>query len=101
MPYTTQLTALLHAVGGRADAALAALDGVVALDAHHRFHLAESFAMAGARERAFELLEGAVLGGFHPAEFIERHCPFLAPLRGCARFDTIVATALRLTAEFA
>jgi hypothetical protein len=100
MPYTGQLTALVHALSGRRADALAALATAQPLDAHHRFHLAESWAMAGDTERAFALLEEAVQGGFHPGEFIARHCPFLAPLRGTPRFDAIAAEALRLTADF-
>jgi thioredoxin-like negative regulator of GroEL len=100
MPYTGQLTALVHALSGRRAEALAALATAQPLDAHHRFHLAESWAMAGDTERAFALLEEAVQGGFHPGEFIARHCPFLAPLRGTPRFDAIAAEALRLTADF-
>jgi hypothetical protein len=56
--------------------------------------------MAGDKERAFTLLEEAVNGGFHPGEFIARHCPFLAPLRGSERFDRIAARAVQLTADF-
>ena len=100
MPYTGQLTALVDAMSGRPADALAALATAQPLDAHHRFHLAESWAMAGDTERAFALLEEAVHGGFHPGEFIARTCPFLAPLRGTARFDAIAAEAVRLTADF-
>jgi tRNA A-37 threonylcarbamoyl transferase component Bud32 len=100
MPYTGQLTALVDAMSGRPADALAALATAQPLDAHHRFHLAESWAMAGDTERAFALLEEAVHGGFHPGEFIARTCPFLAPLRGTERFDAITAEAVRLTAEF-
>jgi tetratricopeptide (TPR) repeat protein len=100
LPYTRQLVGLLEGIGGRTGAALAALGGVAGVDAHHRFHLAEAYAMAGNHDRAFELLEEAVNGGFHPAEFIAVHCPFLAPLRGTPRFEAIAATARRLTAEF-
>ena len=101
MPYTIQLVSLLHGMAGQRDAALAALGDVAGLDAHHKFHLAESFAMAGDTDRAFTLLEEAVNGGFHPGEFIARHCPFLKPLRGSPRFERIAATAIRLTTEFA
>ena len=100
MPYTGQLTALVHAMSGRPADALAALAGTQPLDSHHRFHLAESWAMAGDAERAFALLEEAVHGGFHPGDFIARRCPFLAPLRGTARFEAIAREALRLSAEF-
>jgi hypothetical protein len=100
MPYTTQLVALLHGIEVRVEAARAVLGGVSGLDAHHKFLLAESFAMAGDKERAFTLLEEAVNGGFHPGEFIARFCPFLEPLRGTPRFEAVAATALRLTAGF-
>jgi len=100
-PYTAQLSALVDAVEGRRAEALAALRGVQGLDSHHKFHLAESFAMAGDTERAFVLLEEAVDTGFHPGDFIARHCPFLEPLRGTPRFEAIAARALRLTREFA
>ena len=101
LPYTRQLVGLLAGIGGRPDAARAALGGAAGIDAHHRFHLAEAYAMAGESERAFMLLEEAVRGGFHPGEFIAAYCPFLAPLRGTPRFDVIAETARRLTAEFA
>ena len=101
MPYTSQLAALVHAMEGRPAAALAMLDGVTGVDSHHKFHLAESFAMAGDSERAYALLEDAVNNGFHPDEFISRHCRFLDSLRGSPRFEAIAATAVRLTAEFA
>jgi Flp pilus assembly protein TadD len=101
MPYTLQLLALVHGMEGRSDAARAVLGGVTGLDSHHKFHLAESYAMAGDSDRALELLEDAVNHGFHPGEFIAIHCPFLAPLRGMPRFEAIAEQAVRLTAEFA
>jgi hypothetical protein len=100
MPYTLQLVALLHGMAGRSAAAMAVLGEVMGLDAHHKFHLAEAYAMAGASDRALGLLEEAVNGGFHPGEFITYHCPFLASLRGSPRLDAVAATAIRLTAEF-
>jgi tetratricopeptide (TPR) repeat protein len=100
MPYTGQLLALVHGLNGRPDLARAALKDVVALDAHHRFHLAESFAMAAEPDRAYALLEEAVHGGFHPPGFIAEYCPFFASLRGTPRFDAIAAEARRLTATF-
>mgnify|MGYP002622691091 CR=1 FL=1 len=99
-PYTTQLSALVDGIEGRTAEARAALEGVRGLDAHHKFHLAESFTMAGDTERGFALLEEAVDGGFHPGEFIATHCPFFAPLRGTPRFEAIATKALRLTREF-
>jgi hypothetical protein len=101
MPYTTQLLALIQGMDGKREAARATLGDVVGLDTHHKFHLAESFAMAGDTDRAFTLLEEAVYGGFHPDEFLVQHCPFFESLRGSPRFDAVVATAIRLTKEFA
>jgi serine/threonine protein kinase len=100
MPYTVQLVALVHGMEGRSDAARAVLGGVIGLDAHHKFHLAEAYAMAGDGDRALKLLEDAVSHGFHPGEFIAYHCPFLASLRGTPRFEAVAAQARRLTAEF-
>ena len=101
MPYTSQLVALVHAMEGRPDTALAVLHGVTGVDSHHKFHLAESFAMAGDSDRAYTLLEDAVNNGFHPGDFLSMHCPFFASLRGSARFEAIAATSVRLTDEFA
>ena len=100
MPYTRQLLALVAAVTGKQAAALEYLDGVAGLDGHHKFHLAEAFAMAGAADRALDLLEQAVDEGFHPYPFIAEHCPFMVPLRGMPRFEEIAGRARRLTAEF-
>jgi len=102
LPYTVQLRALLAAVGGRKADALEWLRGVdtASLDAHHTFHLCESFAMAGDTVRALELFGYAVDNGFYPHEFFAVHCPFLAPLRGTPEFDRILAKAARRVAEF-
>ncbi|MEO8226711.1 MAG: protein kinase [Gemmatimonadota bacterium] len=100
MPYTSQLTALVYALSGRQAEALAALGDMQGLDAHHKFHLAEAYAMAGDSERALALLEEAIPGGFHPAAFIAEHCPFFPSLRGTPRFEAISAEAVRRTAEF-
>jgi serine/threonine-protein kinase len=100
MPYTAQLVSLAHAMQGRRAEALAALQGVQGLDAHHKFHLSESFSMAGDTERALALLDEAVETGFHPGDFIARHCPFLEPLRGTPRFEAIAAKATRRTQDF-
>jgi eukaryotic-like serine/threonine-protein kinase len=101
-PYSVQLSALVDAVEGRSAAALAALARVDlgSLDAHHTFHIAESFAMAGDTERALTLLEHAVSHGFYPYEFVTEYCPFMAPLRGTPEFERIAADAARRTAEF-
>ena len=70
------------------------------LDAHQKFHLAESFAVAGDTERALFLLEEAVDTGFHPGDFIAIHCPFFESLRGTTHFEAIAEKALRFTREF-
>jgi serine/threonine protein kinase/tetratricopeptide (TPR) repeat protein len=100
MPYTAQLTALTLGMEGRREEALRVLGDVQGLDAHHKFHLSESFAMAGDTERAFALLEEAVDTGFHPGAFITKHCPFFGALRDTPRFQTIADKALRFTREF-
>ncbi len=100
MPYTLQILALVDALSGRRDDALAHLAGVTGLDGHHKFHLAESFAMAGDTDRALDLLEQAVEQGFHPYPYIAEHCPFMAPLRDLPRFADIAERARQLTAAF-
>ena len=100
MPYTRQLLALLAALNGEKSAALEYLDGVAGLDGHHKFHLAEAYAMAGVADPALDLLEQSVNEGFHPYPFIAEYCPFLEPLRGMPRFAVLAARAQRLTAEF-
>jgi hypothetical protein len=102
MPYTIQLCSLVDALQGRAAAALESLTQVdiTRLDSHHTFHISESFAMAGDIARALELLERAVDNGFYPYDFLAVHCPFMAPLRGCAEFDRIMAKAKRRVTEF-
>ncbi len=102
LPYTAQLSALVDAVEGRRDAALASLARVdrAALDAHHTFHLAESVAMAGDTTRALELLEWAVDHGMYPYRFYAEFCPFMEPLRGLPEFERILAKAARRVAEF-
>ncbi len=97
MPYTRQLLALIAALRGEQAAALMYLDGVAGLDGHHKFHLAEAFAMAGATDQALTLLEEAVNEGFHPYPFIAEHCPFIAPLRGLPRFDVVAERAKQMT----
>jgi tetratricopeptide (TPR) repeat protein len=102
VPYTAQLSALLEGLGGRRDAVLeilAPLD-LAALDAHHTFHIAESFAMAGSTDRALDLVDDAVDRGFYPHDFLALHCPFMEPLRGTKRFAAIVDKARRLVRSF-
>jgi serine/threonine protein kinase/Flp pilus assembly protein TadD len=95
VPYTRQLLALLDGIEGRKQAALERLApiDVTPLDAHNKFHLAESFGLAGDTDRALDLIEQAVDGGFYPYPFMAEHCPFLAPLRTSPRFAGILAKA--------
>jgi non-specific serine/threonine protein kinase len=100
--YTRQLLSLLEALEGKPEAALQGLStlDLAPLDAHNKFHLAESFAMAGDTARALELLEAAVEQGFHPFPFISEHCPFFAPLRSLPPFARIRERARSLTDAF-
>lgn len=102
VPYTRQLLALLDGLEGRKQAAserLASID-VTPLDAHNKFHLAESFGLAGETDRALDLLELAVDQGFYPYPFMAEHCPFLAPLRPSPRFAGILAKAQERSETF-
>jgi TolB-like protein/Flp pilus assembly protein TadD len=101
-PYTTQLRTLLDGTEGRPEKAREALAGVETqnLDAHHRFHLAESFAMAGEVDRALDLLEQSVEDGFYATHFIEANCPFMDPLKGSPRFAAVVAASRRRSEGF-
>jgi serine/threonine-protein kinase len=102
LPYTKQLRGLVAAHEGRHDEALTILRTVdwAALDAHHTFHLSESFAMAGDTEWALALLERAVNNGFYPLDFIVSWCPFLAPLRPLPAFAAIAARVAQRVSEF-
>ncbi len=71
---------------------LASIDAAP-LDAHNKFHLAESFGLAGETDRALDVLEEAVDQGFYPYAFMAEHCPFLAKLRPLPRFAGILAKA--------
>ena len=64
------------------------------------FHLSESFAITGDTRTALRLLEQAVERGFYAHDHIAVHCPFLAPLRGTAEFDRIVARAAARVSAF-
>ena len=102
MPYSVQLVSLLDGLAGRTFEARAALETLahVAFDGHITFHLSESFAVAGDTPTALRLLEQAVERGFYPHDYIAVHCPFLAPLRGTAEFDRVLASAARRVAAF-
>ena len=56
--------------------------------------------MTGDTGRGLELVKYAVENGFYPYEFIARHCPFLAPIRGLPEFNAIVSLAEQRTREF-
>jgi non-specific serine/threonine protein kinase len=100
-PYTRQLLSLIDGLEGRADAALARIASldVAPLDAHHQFHLAESFIVAGAADRGLDLLEQSVQG-FHAHLYLSEYCRFLDPVRDTARFRAYLATAKRNTEMF-
>lgn len=101
-PYTLQLLALIDALEGRPQAAtsrLAAID-VTPLDSPATFHLAEPLALAGHHERALDLIERTVNGGFYPHPYIAEHCPFLGPLRSLPRFAGILAKSKEKTEAF-
>jgi serine/threonine protein kinase/tetratricopeptide (TPR) repeat protein len=102
MPYSAQLMALVQAMEGRHDDALALLGTIdeMKFDAHLTFHLSEPYAMAGDTRTALRMLENAIENGFYPGDFIAAHCPFLAPLRGSAEFQRISARATQRVREF-
>jgi serine/threonine protein kinase len=95
VPYSWQLESLVASLGGDPARGLAALAAVntTPLDFHLSFHLAESFAMAGALERALAVLEEAVDKGFYAHGFMTKYCPFMAPLRGSPEFERIMEKA--------
>jgi tetratricopeptide (TPR) repeat protein len=101
-PYTLQFLALIDALEGRSHDAISRLSNIdlAPLDSHTRFHLAEPFALAGDHDRALDMIERTVDGGFYPYPFISTHCPFLAPLRSLPRFAEIVAKSKERTEAF-
>jgi len=102
LPYTLQLSSLVDAMEGRREAALETIRraDLAPLDAHQIFHIAEAYAMAGDTSKALFLLEHAVDHGMYPYKFYAEYCPFMAPLRGQAEFDRIVAKARRRVEAF-
>lgn len=100
MLFTHQLMGLVEAIERNPMKAIAHVEAVVGADDHHRFHLAEVFAVAGDHDRAFELLEKSV-NSFHPVGFIREYCPFLEALRGTPRFEAYAARAGDLATAFA
>jgi non-specific serine/threonine protein kinase len=101
-PYTLQFLSLIDALEGRHQEAISRLSDIdlAPLDSHTRFHLAEPFALAGDHDRALDMIERTVDGGFYPYPFISTHCPFLAPLRSLPRFVEIVAKSKERTEAF-
>jgi adenylate cyclase len=102
VPYSIQLRALLAALEGRREEALALVATVdtSALDGHNTFHIAEVYAMAGDAPRALALCEQAVDGNFYPVPFLATHCPFIAPLRGTPEFARVLEKAERRMRAF-
>ena len=102
LPYTAQLQALIEGADGRRDEALELLSHVdeLALDGHHTFHLAESYAMAGEHDRAVAMLDRAVTLGFYPYSYYARLCPFLEDLRERDDFARVLDRAAQRVAEF-
>ncbi len=100
--YTRQLLSLVDGLEGRPASALEriALLDVELLDAHHQFHLAESFIAAGAHDRGLELLERSV-SGFYPYPFLAEYCRLLDPVRDTPRFQAVLARAKDAVDSFA
>jgi tetratricopeptide (TPR) repeat protein len=100
--YAVQVLSLVDALEGRQDVALERLADVdiTPLDPHNKFHLSESFAMAGDTRRALEVLEISVDQGFYPYPFINEYCPFMAPLRSLPEFAPILAKSKEKTEAF-
>jgi TolB-like protein/Flp pilus assembly protein TadD len=101
-PYTLQFLSLIDALEGRHNDAITRLSDIdlAPLDSHTRFHLAEPFALTGDHDRALDVIEQTVDGGFYPYPFISTHCPFLEPLRSVPRFAGIVAKSKERTEAF-
>ncbi|HYW30501.1 MAG TPA: protein kinase [Gemmatimonas sp.] len=102
-PYTPTLQGLVLGALGRHEEALAVLDTIemASLDHHHLFHLAESYAAAGADAKAVALTLRAVDMGFHGiADYCERYSPFYEPLRDRADFHEAMVRARALAARF-
>jgi len=102
-PYTPTLHGLLLGAMGHHAEARAVLDAIdqAPLDGHHIFHLAESYAAAGAPERAVELLRRSVAMGFTGiSEYCERFSPFFVELRQRADFVAAMRDARARAVEF-
>jgi eukaryotic-like serine/threonine-protein kinase len=101
-PYTPTLQGLILGATGRQADALPVLEAIdeAPLDGHHLFHLAESYAAAGADAKAVELLDRAVTMGFYAADYYEWMSPFFVGIRGRADFARTLARAQARQAEF-
>jgi TolB-like protein/Flp pilus assembly protein TadD len=102
VPYTRQLLALIDGLEGRSEVALERIVSLdtAPLDAHHLFHLGESFILAGRHDRGLDLLERSV-PGFYPHLYMAEYCRFLDPVRQTPRFQAVLATARGLVDSFA
>ena len=100
-PYTRQAVALADALAGNHARAREVLTtvGDLGVDAHLRFHLAESWIAAGDHDRGLRELSQAT-EGFHPAAFIAMYNPLFQTVRADPRFKAIVVEAERRSAEF-
>jgi len=101
--YTPTLQGLLLGAAGRHDEAQAVLDAIdmVPLDGHHIFHLAESYAGAGASARAVKLIDRALTMGFTGiSDYCEQWSPFFVSLRGRDDFAQSMVRARDLAARF-
>ncbi|MBC7896137.1 MAG: protein kinase [Cytophagaceae bacterium] len=103
MAYGVQLRSLVASLQGRPQEARDLLSTVATagLDGHTRFHLGESFAMAGDTDRALQLFRDAVGTNFYPHDFIARMTPFVEPVRHMSEFAEILDTAARKVEAFA
>lgn len=102
-PYTPTLRGLLLGAEGRQAEAQALLDTIDQgpLDGHHMFHLAESYAAAGAHEKAVALVDRAVSMGFTGvSDYCERYSPFFVALRARPDFADVLARARARAAAF-
>ena len=95
VPYTWQLESLVASLKGDEARGLEALAPIntALLDFHLTFHIAESYAMAGAVDRALVVLEEAVDKGFYAWNSMNVLCPFMRPLRGMPEFARIMEKA--------
>jgi serine/threonine-protein kinase len=102
-PYTPTLRGLVLGATGRRDEAVAVLDTIdmETLDHHHLFHLAESYAAAGADDRAVAYTDRAVRMGFTGiADYCEQWSPFHVGLRERDDFRAVLAHARAQAARF-